>query len=76
VESGIYSDRAFLKFQELLLVEPSIRRRFGSQNMGQNDRALAIGYFSPLTFAHSGTVVNDKGSDIFVISHGVIVVRL
>jgi hypothetical protein len=22
------------------------------------------------TFAHSGTVVNDKGGDIFVISHG------
>jgi len=25
---------------------------------------------SILTFTHSGTVVNDKGSDIFVIRHG------
>ena len=31
---------------------------------------------SPLTFAHSGPVINDKGSDIFIIRHIVILLLL
>ena len=37
------------------------------------DWSESLSFHSDLTFAHSGTVVNDKGSDIFVISHGEIV---
>ena len=33
------------------------------------DWSESLSFHSDLTFAHSGTVVNDKGSDIFVISH-------
>ncbi len=38
-------------------------------NLPSNDVEKVRKFQSPLTFAHSRTVVNDKGSDIFVISH-------
>ena len=41
------------------------------QTRTQNDQlSESLSFLCYLTFAHSGTVVNDKGSDIFVISHG------